>query len=68
MKMVSSTHSYSLRPRTQKLHLLRTRLVSGEKSLQFRGEKLWMSIPDEIKNNTSYMVFKREMKMRLFDS
>ena len=62
-----SNHAYALRPRKHRFTCITTRLVSGEKSIQIRGEKVWVNIPDEIKNHTSFVVFKREIKLKVFD-
>ena len=62
-------HSYGLRSRSANVP---TRLVchakSSEKSLQFRGPKLWHSIPSETTNSESLGLFKKNLKAYLLEN
>ena len=40
--------------------------LSGEKSIQYRGEKLWHELPDETKVCDSFSIFKKQRKNQFF--
>ena len=63
----NAAHQYNLRNR--KVHLPTISLNSGrgEKSIQFRGSKLWNEIPDEIRCSESFNVFKKYLKEFLIE-
>ena len=58
-------HRYSLRPRSTSVETIDTRLRIGEKSLQYRGPRVWDEIPENIQNSVSFKSFKKEMKKHL---
>ena len=51
----------SLRPRNISSPEIIIRLVSGEKSIQYRGVKVWENIPDQIKTSESFISFKKNL-------
>ena len=55
------THSYNFSS-TNKSSIITTRLLSGQKSIQICGEKLWNEIPKSSKQFTSFALFKRDIK------
>ena len=59
------THRHNLRPRTNRVDTIDTRLQIGEKSLQYRGPKVWAEIPENIRDCSSFKSFKKEMKTYL---
>ena len=62
------THNYSLRNRERPVSQISPRLASGENSIQYRGERIWNEIPQEIQNCDSFKKFKRVMKRNLLVS
>ena len=60
-------HNYNLRNRNQ-APKIETRLTSSEKSIQLRGEKLWADLPDNLKECSSLVNFKKNMKLSLLES
>ena len=60
------THNYNLRNRgtTPRID---TRLESSEKSIQIRGEKLWVDLPENLKTSASLKRFKKTLKSKLLD-
>ena len=62
------THNYSLRNRERPVSQIFPRLAPGENSIQYRGEKIWNEIPQDIQNLDSFKKFKRVMKMNLLES
>ena len=63
----SHSISYVLRSGVRKSHIV-TRLLSSEKSIQIRGERIWSDIPDNIKQSASLITFKRLIKCMLFEN
>ena len=63
-----STHNYSLRNRERPVSQIVPRLVSGENSMQYRGEKIWDEIPQIIQSCVSLKNFKRVMKLNLLEA
>ena len=61
------THNYSLRNRERPVSQIVPRLVSGENSIQYRGEKIWDEIPQVIQNCNSLKNFKRVIKLNLLE-
>ena len=61
------THNYNLRNRGTTPQI-DTRLESSEKSIQLRGEKIWEELPEHLKNSTSMIKFKRNLKSKLLQS
>ena len=62
------THNYSLRNRERHVPHIAPRLVSGQNSLQYRGDKIWDEIPQFIENCQSLKKFKRAMKLNILES
>ena len=62
------THSYALRRRERIITQITPRLVSGQNSIQYRGELLWNEIPDTLKNCNSLKSFKKAIKLNLLAS
>ena len=44
---------------------IKCRIMTGEKSIQSRGSKLWESLPDDLKSCESFKMFKRQYKKYL---
>ena len=61
------THNYNLRNRGTTPQI-DTRLESSEKSIQIRGEKLWVDLPENLKTSASLKRFKKTLKSKLLDS
>ena len=57
-----------LRPRNDVSPEIVSRLISSEKSIQHRGIKVWGSIPDEIKQSESLILFKKKYKKYLLEN
>ena len=62
------THNYSLRNRERPVPLIAPRIVSGQNSIQYRGDKIWEEIPQSIQNCHSLKNVKRAMKLKLLES
>ena len=60
-------NSYVLRNHSRRNRVV-TRLVSSNKSIQIRGEKLWDEVPGIFKTNLSLNCFKRMIKNTLIDN
>ena len=58
----------NLRPRNISSPEIIIRLVSGEKSIQYRGVKVWENIPDQIKTSESFISFKKKFKSYLLEN
>ena len=67
LRNANVTHSHNLRPRTNRVETIDTRLQIGEKSLQYRGPKVWNEIPENIRKCGSFKSFKKEMKKYLLE-
>ena len=52
----------------KKLHVEDHRTNYGKFSLKAKGTKLWNDLPDDVKKSNSYSIFKRKMKMILFNT
>ena len=63
-----TTHNYSLRKRVKVVTKITPRLVSGQNSMQYRGELIWNEIPDSIQSSKSLNSFKKAMKLNLLAS
>ena len=57
-------HNYNLRDRSSLSSgtLAGPRLLSGKKSIQYRGEILWNEISDDVKESKSICSLKRKLK------
>ena len=64
----ASNHNYLLRNRERPASRITPRLVSGQNSIQYRGEKIWDEIPLDIRNCDSLKKFKRVLKLKLLES
>ena len=64
---VSSDHSYTLRSSVRRTHVF-TRLLSSNKTIQIRGEKLWNEIPEDLRENISFNLFKKATKNMLIEN
>ena len=60
-------HNYNLRNRNQ-AQKIETRLTSSKKLILLRGEKLWADLPDNLKECSSLVNFKKNMKLSLLES
>ena len=67
LRHANSNHDYNLRQRS--VHTSNIDFLSsyGEKSIQFRGAKLWNSLPQEIIQSQSLNIFKKQLKSYLLD-
>ena len=65
LRNVNHTHNYNLRPRNNRVETIITRTQSGEKSLQYRGPIVWNVIPENIRDCTTFVTFKKQLKMHL---
>ena len=61
-------HNYLLRNRERSGSQITPRLVSGQNSIQYRGEKIWNEIPLAIRNCDSLKKFKKVLKISLLES
>ena len=61
------SHTYNLRDRGIKMETILFNSTHGEKSIQFRGAKIWNEITDEIRNSTSLNIFKSRYKSFLME-
>ena len=59
---------YNMRNMRELPQNISPRLLSGEKSMQFRGEILWSEISDSSKNSNSLNTFKKRIKSNLLKS
>ena len=60
-------HSYALRSNVRRSHVF-TRLLSSNKTIQIRGEKVWNEIPEDLKENISFNLFKKSTKNMLIEN
>ena len=60
-------HSYTLRSSVRRTHVF-TRLLSSNKTIQIRGEKVWNEIPEDLKENVSFNLFKKSTKNMLIEN
>ena len=60
-------HGYNLRNRHVNTCKIDFASSFGEKSIQFRGAKLWNSLPEDLCKTESLVSFKKNLKMHLFD-
>ena len=61
------THRYNLRNRNVNMSTIEYTSSFGEKSVQFRGAKLWNSLPEDLCNSQSMVSFKKKLKLYLLD-
>ena len=61
-------HSYGLRSlnRIQPLRFM-FNSITGKKSIQYTGSKIWEELPENIKNSESFMIFKKLYKKYLLE-
>ena len=62
----ATTYSYSLRPSNRQKYIV-PRLRSSENSIQVNGEKIWNKIPESVKQHSTLITFKRELKLFLLE-
>ena len=59
---VSNIHTYNTRQSAGSLYTPRIHKLSGQRSLQFGGVKIWNDIPNEIKTKRSMKSFSNALK------
>ena len=57
-----TTNSYNLRAKNVFLPSRVNSVYNGTETVSYRGPKIWSLVPEEIKNSTSLMEFKRKIK------
>ena len=62
-----ASNYYRMRSRREPITNIFPRLVSGENSMQFRGEIIWNGISESSKNANSLCSFKKRLKSELFE-
>ena len=62
----SQIHTYPTR-QSDAYHLPRTRTTFAKKTIMFTGPKYWNDLPMEITHSPSLYVFKRKLKLLLFN-
>ena len=60
-------HSYNLRRRQNNINRFRSNTITGEKSIQNEGEKLWQNLPPYLKDLESLQTFKKYYKSYLLE-
>ena len=60
-------HQYNTRS-AKNLHVEYHRTNYGKFSLKAKGTKIWNDLPDDVKKSNSFSIFKRKMKMILFNT
>ena len=65
LRNANHTHNYNLRPRSNRVETINTRTQIGEKSLQYRGPIVWNVIPENIRDCTTFVTFKKQLKLHL---
>ena len=61
-------HSYGLRNRNRiQSPRFFFNSITGKKSIQFTGSKIWEDMPEEIKNSESFTIFKKSFKKYLLE-
>ena len=57
-------HSYSTR-QTNNLHIPNFKTKSGQQTIQYKGSKIWNSLPTDIQNQHKLHLFKKQVKKHL---
>ena len=61
-------HSYRLRSRRSNQPLrFAFNSITGKKSIQFIGSKIWEELPEDVKNSDSFTIFKKSYKKYLLE-
>ena len=58
-------HTYNLRRRQNNTNTFRSNTITGQKSIQNEGEKLWRELPPYLKDLDSIIAFKKFYKTYL---
>ena len=60
-KTRSEVHNWNTRNR-ERPHITLCRTAAGQRTFTFRGQKLWISLPDEFQSINNLDVFKGKIK------
>ena len=61
-------HSYGLRSRrSNQPPRFAFNSITGKKSIQFIGSKIWQELPEDVKNSDSFTIFKKSYKKYLLE-